>query len=121
MLYGTSRVDRYGANVNDSAYGNASPALYGGRADKPKIVKNTKLKAYYAFEDSEVPIIDTAKGEYVRLILWGGAKSYADNSSFYYGAKQVRKDYKERTVFDRPTCSAEVLIGNINKQKNGVI
>jgi hypothetical protein len=122
MGYGAPTAATYGANTADAPYGDAPPGSYGGGADKPKVKTETPQKAYYTFSDSLISNVTTATAKnYLRFVFWGGAASHADNGSFYYGAKKVRTSYKEKSIFDRPMCSAQVLVKNINDQNDGCI
>ena len=122
MAYGGPAAARYGTNASNAPYGNSSPGAYSGDKTKPKVKTETARKDYYTFSDSEIPNIGTAKAnDYVRFIFWGGASSYADNGSFYFGMKKIRNSYKEKLVFDRPMCSGQVTVKNINDQNEDSI
>lgn len=59
----------------------------------------------------------------VRLLFYGGAPSPADNSSFQFAAKNVKKDYNKKfptdTVIFKFVDSAKIIVDTINSQKKG--
>lgn len=122
MAYGKTQTAPYGAGAEEPPYGGSSPGLYGGDDAQPKVEKTVKLSPYYTYPQSVLPNITAAStANYLRLIFWGGAKSFGDNSAFYYGMKEVRKDYHESSVYDRPVFSGAIVTANINAQNDDSI
>lgn len=123
MPYPKTRPQAYGANAKQPPYGGSSPGTYGGgEAAQPPPEKATPVKPYYKIAHSLIPNIPTAsEADYLRFIFWGGAKSHGDNSAFYEGMKEVRNDYQESAVYDRPVFSAAAVTTNINMQNDGAI
>ncbi len=62
------------------------------------------------------------KEPYKRIIVYGGAKSKTDNSSFYFAALNVKKDYNnDGKIIVKTIDSAKNLIDFINSQEDNSI
>ncbi|WP_392420088.1 hypothetical protein ACF3OE_12405 [Capnocytophaga canis] len=60
--------------------------------------------------------------EYVRLLLWGGARNSGDNSAFYYASLNVKKDYgSDGKIIHQSVDTAKKVVDLINEQADNSI
>lgn len=58
---------------------------------------------------------------YVRILIYGGAKKKSDNSAFYYAASNVAKDYQNDKIIFKKAYTGKDVVSQINKQKDNSI
>ncbi|QAR30259.1 hypothetical protein EQP59_02235 [Ornithobacterium rhinotracheale] len=85
-------------------------------------MKTLYIKSIDGCTDFRDITIQVKSSKYKRFLLYGGAKSAADNSAFYYASLNVKRDYgSDGEIIHQKVETAKKIIDLINRQKDDSI